>query len=133
MKIDSRIKVYGSLSYRDPKAPKEDLESITLVNQVKKRYPHLLMMHIKNEGKKTKAQADFDKSMGMLKGASDFIILGSPSMCLELKRKDHTLSAWQTGQQEFLIESQKQGCFSCVCFGWEAGIEAIEDWLKIKK
>jgi len=132
VKIDQRIRIYGDLTYRNPKAPKEDQEAQTLVNQVRKSYPDLLIMHIKNEGKKTKAQADFEKSMGMLKGASDFIVLGSPSLVLELKRQDHTLSAWQPSQQEFLLKSQEQGCFACVCFGWEAGMQAIEDWLKIK-
>ena len=132
MKIDPRIKVYGSLDYRNPKTAKEDQEAQTIVNQVRKRYPHILFMHIKNEGKKTKAQADFDRSMGMMAGASDFIFLGNPTMCLELKRKDHTLSKWQPNQENFLIEAQQQGCFSVVCFGWEAGMEAIEDWLKIK-
>lgn len=133
MKIDPRIRTYGDLTYRNPKAPTENAESQTLVNQVRKRYPDLLIMHIKNEGKKTKAQADFDKSMGMLKGASDFIVLGSPTLCLELKRQDHTLSVWQPNQQEFLLKAQEQGCFACVCFGWEAGMQAIEDWLKVKK
>lgn len=133
MKIDPRIRTYGDLTYRNPKAPTENAEAQTLVNQVRKLYPELLIMHIKNEGKKTKAQADFDKSMGMLKGASDFIVLGSPSLVLELKRQDHTLSAWQPNQQEFLLAAEKQGCFACVCFGWEAGMQAIEDWLRIKK
>lgn len=133
MKIDPRIKVYGDLSHRDTKCPKEDGEAQTLVNQVRKRYPHILFMHVKNEGKKTKAQADFDRSMGMLSGASDFLFLGSPAMCLELKRKDNTLSKWQPKQQEFLIKAQEQGCFACVCFGWEAGMEAVEEWLRVKK
>lgn len=132
MKIDPRIKVYGSLDYRNPKTPKEDQEAQTIVNQVRKRYPHILFMHIKNEGKKTKAQADFDRSMGMMAGASDFLFLGCPPMALELKRKDHTLSKWQPNQENFLIEAQKQGCFSAVAFGWEAGMQAVEDWLKIK-
>lgn len=133
MKIDPRIKVYGDLNYRNPKAPKEDQEAQTLVNQVRKKYPHVLFMHIKNEGKKTKAQADFDRSMGMMAGASDFIFLGVPPMALELKRQDHTLSKWQPKQQEFLIASQEQGMFTAVCFGWQAGMEAVEDWMRIKK
>ena len=132
MKIHPSIKVYGDLSYRNPKTPKEDQEAQTIVNQIRKRYPHVLFMHIKNEGKKTKAQADFDRSMGMMQGASDFIFLGYPVMCLELKRKDHTLSKWQPNQENFLIEAQKQGCFCAVAFGWEAGMQAVEDWLKIK-
>ena len=133
MIIDKRIKVYGDLNYRNPKAPKEDQEAQTLVNQIRKKYPHVLFMHIKNEGKKTKAQADFDRSMGMMQGASDFIFLGYPMMCLELKRQDHTLSKWQPNQQEFLINSQAQGCISVVCFGWSAGFQAVEDWILMKK
>lgn len=133
MIIDKRIRCYGDLNHRNHKAPKEDQEAQTLVNQVRKKYPHVLFMHIKNEGKKTKAQADFDRSMGMMAGASDFIFLGVPPMALELKRQDHTLSKWQPKQQEFLIAAQEQGMFTAVCFGWQAGMEAIEDWLKVKK
>lgn len=133
MIIDKRIRCYGDLNYRNPKTPREDSEAQTLVNQVRKKYPHVLFMHIKNEGKKTKAQADFDRSMGMMAGASDFIFLGVPPMALELKRQDHTLSKWQPKQQEFLIASQEQGMFTAVCFGWQAGMQAVEDWLKVKK
>lgn len=133
MKISSEIKVYGDLDFRDKNCAKEDLVVQTIVNQVRKRYPHVLFTHIKNEGKRTKAQMDFDKSMGLLGGVSDLVFFGNPMMCMEVKRKDHTLSKWQPYQQEFLIETQKQGVFSCVVLGWEAGIEAVEDWLKIKK
>ena len=133
MKMHPLIKVHGDMAYRDPKAPKEDSESITLVNQVKKRYPHLLFMHIKNEGKKTKAQADFDKAMGMLAGASDFVFLGTPPLLLEMKRKDNTLSTWQPNQQMFLLKAQEQGCMVRVALGWEAAMEAVEDWMGIKK
>lgn len=133
MIIDQRIRCYGDLNYRNPKSAREDQEAQTLVNQVRKKYPHVLFMHIKNEGKKTKAQADFDRSMGMMAGASDFIFLGVPPMALELKRQDNTLSKWQPKQQEFLIAAQEQGMVSCVAFGWEAAIEAVEDWLKVKK
>lgn len=133
MKISSKIKVYGDLTHRDTKCPKEDSEVQTIVNQVRKRYPHVLFTHIKNEGKRTKAQMDFDKSMGLLGGVSDLVFFGSPMMVMEVKRKDHTLSKWQPYQQEFLIETQKQGVVSCVVFGWTAGMEAVEDWLRIKK
>lgn len=132
MKISSEIKVYGDINYRGTCA-KEDSEVQTIVNQVRKRYPQVLFTHIKNEGKRTKAQMDFDKSMGLLGGVSDLVFFGNPMMVMEVKRKDHTLSKWQPYQQEFLIETQKQGVVSCVCFGWEAGMEAVEDWLKIKK
>lgn len=133
MKIDKNIRFYGDLDFRDKNSAKEDLVVQTIVNQVRKRYPYVLFTHIKNEGKRTKAQMDFDKSMGLLGGVSDLVFFGNPMMVMEVKRKDHTLSKWQPYQQEFLIETQKQGVFSCVVLGWEAGMEAVEDWLRIKK
>lgn len=130
MNIDSRIKIYGKIDYRDGKR-NETAQAQTFVNQVRKKYPHLLIMHIKNEGRKTKAQADFDKSMGMLTGASDFIILGNPTFCLEMKNADHTMSTISKQQVDFLIKASSQGCFACVALGWEGAMQAVEDWIKI--
>lgn len=127
MKFNSEIPVYGDVSFRG-QCPKEDAESMTLVNQVRKLNPDVLFMHIKNEGKKTKAQADFDKAMGLLAGASDFIFLGSPPLLLEMKRKDHTLCSWQPNQQEFLIKAKKNGCMVCVALGYKAALQAFEEW-----
>ena len=132
MKIDKRIRVYGDINYRGD-CPKEDAESQTFVNQMRKRFPHVLFTHIKNEGKKTKAQSDFDKSMGMQNGMPDFILLGVPPLPLEMKRRDHTKSKWQPNQQEILLQLAEQGCMSVVALGWEAAMQAVEDWLLIKK
>ena len=131
MKIDNQIKVYGNMSYRDG-LKNETAQSQTFVNQMRKRHPELLIMHIKNEGKKTKAAADFDRAMGMLTGASDFIVIGNPTLCIEMKNADHTVSTIGKKQTEFLINAEKQGCFACVALGWEAAMEAVEDWIKIK-
>ena len=133
MKIDTRIKVYGDLTHRDTKCPREDEEQKTIVNQVRKRYPELLFTSVKNEGKKTTSQSDYDKAMGLTAGVSDLVFFGNPTLCLEVKRKDHTKSKWQPMQESFLIKAKEQGAMACVCFGWEAGMDAVEDWLKIKK
>lgn len=132
MIIDKRLRVYGNTEYRDGKRNEND-QSMTFVNQVRKRYPELLIMHIKNEGKKTKAAADFDRAMGMLTGASDFIVIGNPTLCIEMKNADHTVSTIGKKQVDFLINAEKQGCFTCVALGWEAAMEAVEDWMRIKK
>ena len=133
MQVDPNILVFGDLNYTNPNCPKEDAEMQTLVNQIKKKYPDLLFTHIKNEGKRTKQQIDFDRSMGFLNGVSDLVFFGNPCLLLELKRQDHKMSRWQPNQQQFLLNAQKQGCMSCVCFGWVAGMEALENWLKVKK
>ena len=129
--VNNNIKTYGDINFRGQCA-KEDLVVQTIVNQVRKRYPHVMFTHIKNEGKRTKAQIDFDKSMGMVGGISDLVFFGHPMMLMEVKRQDHTKSKWQPNQQEFLINTAKQGCFSCVCFGWEAGMQAVEEWLSLQ-
>lgn len=131
MEIDSRIKVYGSLDYRNKKCPKEEAEQITFVNQVRKHNPKTLLIHVKNEGKRTLQQAQLEKANGMQSGTSDIIIAGNPSFVCELKREDHTLCKWQPLQQEYLIEAQEQGCFSCVAFGWKAAFQAYLDWCEI--
>lgn len=131
MKIDPRIRVYGNLDHRDKKCPKEEAEQITFVNQVRKHNPKTLLIHVKNEGKRTLQQAQLDKANGMQSGTSDILIVGSPAFVCELKRQDHTLCQWQPLQQEYLIEAQEQGCFAVVAFGWKAAFEAYLDWCKI--
>ena len=125
--------MYGDLTYRNPKCKEEHEEQQTIVNQVRKRYPELLFTSVKNEGKRTPNQVAYDKSMGMTAGVSDLVFFGNPTLCLEVKRQDHTKSKWKPMQEPFLIKAKEQGAMACVCFGWEAGMEAVEDWLKIKK
>lgn len=131
MKFPTFLKVYGNQSFRGD-CPKEDAELSTFVNQVRKKYPDTygaVMVHIKNEGKRTAIQAKVDRMHGQTKGASDINIPGSRSFILEMKRKDHTKSGWETGQQEYLKAAHDLGAFVCVALGWEAAFEALEDWI----
>jgi len=50
-----------------------------------------------------------------------------------MKRQDHTKSKWQPGQLEYLEAAHYAGAFVCVALGWEAAMEAVEDWLEQKK
>jgi hypothetical protein len=70
-----------------------------------------------------------EKAEGMVKGASDVIICGSPTFVCEIKRRDHTKSTWQDGQQEFLNAAQKTGSFVCIALGADAAWEAFADYL----
>jgi len=63
---------------------------------------------------------------------NDIIIPAAPAFVCELKRRDHTKSAWQKGQIEYLENCQKNGCFVCVALGYEAALQAVEDWTKNK-
>ena len=71
------------------------------------------------------------KTKGAIKkGAADIIICGNPTFVCELKRQDHTKSRWQDGQLEFLEASQNLGAFACVALGYEAALNAVNDWIK---
>ena len=129
MKFHPEIKVYGDINFRGD-CPQESFEQITFFNQIRKRYPDTwgrIAVHPRNEGKKSHNQVMREKAEGMTAGASD-ILIGN-FMC-ELKRRDHTQSAWQSGQQDFLLAAQRCGATVCVALGWQAAMDAFEDYLK---
>ncbi len=126
------LKVYGDKKYRDKKCHVEDAELVTFINQLRKMYPDSfgrLVLHIPNEGKRKAHEVSNLKKKGALnKGASDIIIPGNPSLVIEMKRKDHTLSDWEEGQIDYLSASLNAGCTVCVALGWEAAMMAFNDW-----
>ena len=131
------IKSKGILVFGDPsirgKTPLENLVAQTLVNQTRKRYPHIVFMHIKNEGKKTPEQVEFDKTMGQVKGASDFLFVGYPCMALELKQANPTNSKIATEQIEFLQRVIASGGIGALALGSLGAIEALEYFISKQK
>jgi hypothetical protein len=47
----------------------------------------------------------------------------------ELKRRDHTKSKFQPGQEEYLRAAQQLGSFACVALGVDAAEEAFNEYL----
>jgi len=129
MKFPDWFEVFGDQSFRG-ECPSEAVEQVTFFAELGRRRPALRMIaiHPRNEGKRTHGQAARHKAEGMTKGAADIIIPGRPSFVCELKRKDHTQSRWQNGQLEYLAGCDTQGAFVCVALGWEAALEAVEEW-----
>lgn len=128
MKFPPNLRVFGDTSYRG-ECPSETAEQITFFNWLRREFPDTLgrvAVHIKNEGKRNRNQVMFDKASGMTPGASDIIIL---NLVIEMKRRDHTLSTWQPGQQEFLLTAQSLGAFACVALGADAAKEAVRCYL----
>jgi hypothetical protein len=72
------------------------------------------------------------KAEGMVAGAADIIIPGDPTFVCELKRQDHTKSVWQPNQIDFLEECHGSGAFVCVALGYEAALEAVDEWKKYR-
>ena len=132
MKLNPQIKTYGDTTYRGD-CPKEDAELITAVNWLRRTYPDTLgalTLHIENEGKRTMAQSAMAKAKGLKTGAVDLLVLVTPPMVLEIKRQDHTKSAWQKCQQEFMLAAQQHGAFVGLCLGAEGVKEAVQCYLK---
>lgn len=127
MKSPKNIKVFGDMNHRG-KCPPESAEQITFFNQLP---PELraVALHPRNEGKRTHAQAQRHKAEGMTTGAADIVILGKVPFVCELKRQDHTKSRLEPEQIKFLEAAQTAGCFVCVALGWQAAMEALNEWL----
>ena len=134
MKFPEWLPVFGDTDFRG-NCPVEDVEHINFVTWVKWNYPDVArcLIHPKNEGKRTFAQANKEKKMGLSKGAADIVIPGCPSFVCEIKRADHTKSKWQDGQQEYLESAMTVGSYTCVVLGSEAAKLALLHWLKLSK
>lgn len=134
MKFPDWLPVYGDVDFRG-KCPLETIEQMSFFNKIRKEYPDTygaIAIHPRNEGLKENGQFSTvikHNAEGMTKGASDIIIPGSPSFVCEIKRQNHMLSSWQTGQIEYLLACDKLGSFICVALGAKAAYEAFEDWL----
>ena len=132
MKFTEWLHVEGDVNFRG-ECPVEDVEHVTFFNQLRIQFPelHAIAVHPKNEAKRTGKdfyKAKQDKLRGALNtGASDVVIPCSPAIVIELKRKDHTQSHLQPGQQEYLLQCQQLGSKVCVALGWEAAINFIKN------
>lgn len=133
------ITLFGNQKFRDKKCPKESVEQITFVNQIRAQYPDsygLILIHPENEGKLINGQfsaVSKSRAMGMSPGASDIIIPGNPAFVCEIKRIDRTLSDITQDQLDYLYASKDAGAFACIALGHEAAMNAFNQWLKIIK
>lgn len=132
MKTPEWLPVFGDLP-KSKDNPHEDYVLSSLIARIRKDYPStygLVAFHVKNEGKRTTQQIKIDKVKGLTKGVSDLIIIGNPTLCLELKR-DNSCS-FEDGQLEFLEQAQKQGAFSCLAIGYQGALEALKHWVELQ-
>ena len=136
---DANYVVWGDPQYRDKKAGrkcmKEDPVHVAFVAWVRYNYPEVaeLLFHINNEGMRTPQQIAKAKAMGdMNTGAPDIMVVGSPLLCMELKREDRTLSHWQPEQEPWLERAYQSGAYTCVALGLQAAKDAFIHWLELQ-
>ena len=137
MKFPTWLKVFGDQSFRD-ECHQETNEQLAFFSIMKREYPqyHAIAIHPKNEGKRAKAQFHqlaMDKKLGLTPGSSDIIIPALVPFVCELKRRDHTKSHWQDGQQEYLLAAHELGAFCCVALGHEGALLALKEWEQVNK
>jgi hypothetical protein len=134
MRFFNGLKVFGDVSFRG-ECPKEDAELRTFFSDMRNTHPmgNILkdvIFHVENEGKRIDGKKSKAKG-GLVKGVSDIIGVGSPMLIIEMKRKDHTKSSYESGQENFLKMSHQAGCFVCVALGYEGAFLALDEWLKL--
>ena len=134
---DLPFPVYGDTSFRG-KCPTEAQEQVTFFAMLRREYTGTwgaLAVHPRNEGLKSGGQfasVQRHAAEGMTKGAADIIIPGAPALVIEMKRRDHTQSAWQDGQIEYLTAAQEAGAFACVALGHQAAWDAVQAWIGVQ-
>jgi len=128
MKFPKHIAVYGDKSFRG-ECPKEVEEQRTAIKEIRERWPDThgrLVVHPRNEGKRDYRQHTREYLDGLTAGASDIVIPGSPSLVIELKRRDHTLSRLSDKELIYLLAAKDGGSHAVIALGWEAAIEAVD-------
>jgi hypothetical protein len=136
MKLPANIPVYGDIAWRGD-CPPEHVEQASFFGRLRRDYPDTfgaVAFHPRNEGLKTGgllARHTVQKHQveGMTRGAADIIIPARVAFVCELKRRDHTKSAWKDGQVEYLEAAMCCGAFACVALGAVAAWEAFEEWI----
>lgn len=130
----ANIQVYGDTGYRNPAAPLEDAELITFMNWLDREYPQFPALHVKNEKKRqgkgfTELAAE-RKKRSIVKGWPDVTIAGFPTLFIEMKRTDHTLSSVDAAQLAFLQRASNVDCWAVVALGHVGAQAAFMDWLR---
>ena len=132
MKTPTWLPKFGDLP-KSTSNPAEDYVLSSLISRIRNDYPSsygLVAFHVKNESKRTTGQIRADKAKGLTKGVSDLIVIGNPTLCMEIK-KDNSCR-FEVGQLEFLQQAQKQGAFVCLVVGYQGAKDAFEHWLKLQ-
>lgn len=130
-------KVPRRTSKRD--VPPEWREQAALVEWLKwQPYLKKHIINIRNEGKRTHAQANVAKMMGLHKGASDLFIArphnGKAGLFIEMK-ENREYKPWEMktetwlAQEEFILDRREAGYAAHFAFGCDQGIMLVRKYL----
>lgn len=134
--LPAGVMLFGDQAWRG-KCPAEAIEQVTFFTRLRREYPEtlgVLALHPRNEQQLRGGQFGAlirHKAEGMTPGASDIVIPGRVTFVCEMKRRDHTQSKWQPGQQEYLAAAAVAGAFACIALGADAAAVAVREWLHV--
>lgn len=131
MKFPTGIPVFGDATFRGECRP-ERAEQIEFMSWLKFNHPDYrkLVIHHKNEGKRTFKQVAYESADGSINaGVSDIVIPGNPAFVIELKRLDHTKSRLTSDEESYLHLAMRSGCFAGIALGCRGLKEAFEKWI----
>lgn len=116
----------------------EDTEQIAVIQWAywnRNQFPELeLLHHCPNGGSRNKAEAVKLKQMGVKAGVPD-LCLPVPKgiycgLYIEMKYEGGRI---QDSQKDYLRLAAKYGHYCCVCYGAEAAIKVLEEYVRLKK
>lgn len=129
------IEIVGDVTYRDKRCPKEDAELVTFINEwrIDPQLSEFIVIHIPNEKKRRKKEdfAELKKQRmkgAFVPGASDIVAVGHPTLIIELKRIDHTLSDIEDEQIEFLSKAIESDAWVCIALGYKNALKFAREW-----
>lgn len=125
------LPVFGDKTFRGD-CPLESYEQKMFFKYLRTAHPRtwgILGCHIKNENKRSEGQAQYDHSMGLVKGTADIIIIARVPFVCEMKRQDPTKGSFSPESIQYLEAAHKSGAFTCVALGFDGALAALNAWL----
>ncbi len=114
----------------------EELDQITLLEWLAWNYPEVAActFHIANERKCSRLYGAKLKRLGVKAGVPDLMIpwptTRYPGLFIEMKSKTGKPSL---SQKKFIATLSKRGYYACFCFGYDAAVKVITNYLKDSK
>lgn len=111
------------------KSPVEDIEAETFIGLLKVHRPDIreVIFHVANESSSQPNYRAKLGRMGLKKGVADYIIVGSPAICIELKRQRKADSSIGAEQSVFIKKACEMGAIALIAYGANAAFHAVTE------
>ena len=112
----------------------EKSEAVDFYQHAMHKRPGINLFHVANESVSKMQHRKNLKQAGVKSGVSDYLLLAPNSkynfLAIELKRARKSDSSVSANQNEFIKSVENMGGFGCVCYGYQAALLALDEYLK---